>query len=576
MFLNKNIAQKNKIILQLISFFSFVFLVIHAHAADITVSPANGSFSAGKTFTVDVYVSNNTEAINAVSGTISYPTDLLSIKSFSKSGSIVTLWPEEPAYSNANGTFKFEGAILNPGFSGSKGKVVTITFTAKAEGSAALSFSDGQVLANDGQATNIVNKLSGATYAITDAITAPTPAPNTPSTPGQLALTITSSSYPDQNTWYNSKDATFSWNVPGSVTSVRTLYSSEPFSVPTKVYTPPVSGKTFTVDEDGVQYMHVQAKDNSGWGAVAHYKFQIDTEAPTDVAISFPEGDTTANPNTPIKVSAYDPLSGLSSVDIVIDGAATTTYPISASGVYTLKGMLPGSHAGIAYVRDKAGNIASAKFAFAVTEIKAPEITEYTKHAIVGDVLKVSGTTYPNSSVEVSYTNTKNDKTYSKNVASDSDGTFLLLWTDDLPSGVYEMKARSIDAHGATGAYSEPRTLNLEQQPYIQFGLFVMNWLSLALLGIIAVVCILATLWYSLTQFGRWRRKVHRVMKEAESTLKTNVQALRRDLEEFHTLLVKTQKKRELTKEETAILKKFEKRLEITEKEIEEKLEQIG
>jgi hypothetical protein len=39
-------------------------------------------------------------------------------------------------------------------------------------------------------------------------------------------------------------------------------------------------------------------------------------------------------------------------------------------------------------------------------------------------------------------------------------------------------------------------------------------------------------------------------------------------------VLVKAERKRELTKEEQAILKKFKKRLEITEKEIEKKLEQ--
>jgi predicted nucleic acid-binding protein len=59
-------------------------------------------------------------------------------------------------------------------------------------------------------------------------------------------------------------------------------------------------------------------------------------------------------------------------------------------------------------------------------------------------------------------------------------------------------------------------------------------------------------------------------------TLRSNVLALRRDTEEFHNLLVKAEKKRELTKEESSILKKFKKRLDVTEKEIEKKLEQIG
>jgi transcription initiation factor TFIIIB Brf1 subunit/transcription initiation factor TFIIB len=85
---------------------------------------------------------------------------------------------------------------------------------------------------------------------------------------------------------------------------------------------------------------------------------------------------------------------------------------------------------------------------------------------------------------------------------------------------------------------------------------------------------VLATLWYSFVQFNRFRRRVKRNLKEAENTLRVNVSALRRDIEEFHDVLVKAERKRELTKEEQAILKKFKKRLEITEKEIEKKLEQ--
>jgi ABC-type transport system involved in cytochrome bd biosynthesis fused ATPase/permease subunit len=103
-----------------------------------------------------------------------------------------------------------------------------------------------------------------------------------------------------------------------------------------------------------------------------------------------------------------------------------------------------------------------------------------------------------------------------------------------------------------------------------------MNWLSVVLILVIASFCIVATFWYSLVQFSRFRRKVRRTIDEVENTLRTNVIALRRDTEEFHTILVKAEKKRELTKEEQTILKKFKKRLEITEKEIDKKLEQIG
>jgi transcription initiation factor TFIIIB Brf1 subunit/transcription initiation factor TFIIB len=103
-----------------------------------------------------------------------------------------------------------------------------------------------------------------------------------------------------------------------------------------------------------------------------------------------------------------------------------------------------------------------------------------------------------------------------------------------------------------------------------------MNWLSVLLIVIVATIMVLGTLWYCLVAFARFRRKVHRNLREVENTLHVNVKALRRDTEEFHDILVKAEKKRDLTKEEQAILRKFKKRLEITEKEIEKKLEEIG
>jgi Sec-independent protein translocase protein TatA len=94
------------------------------------------------------------------------------------------------------------------------------------------------------------------------------------------------------------------------------------------------------------------------------------------------------------------------------------------------------------------------------------------------------------------------------------------------------------------------------------------------LIIIIAVLMVCGTLWYALVQFARFRRQVRRNLSEVENTLHVNVKALRADTEQFHDVLVKAERKRELTKEETTILKKFKKRLEITEKEIEKKLEE--
>lgn len=553
------------------------FLIpIHLFAADLTLSPSVGQFEVGQTFTVDVYITNNTQAINAVSGTLTFPTDTVSVRSISKDGTIIKLWAEEPTFSNTNGSAKFEGVILNPGFSGSRGKVISLSFSAKKAGNASVIFSSGQVLANDGQATNVVGSLGNGSYTVAPASQEEQPKTTVTSPVVSQAPELSSPTHPNQNAWYARRDVSFEWQLPRGVTAVRTLYDTSASSRPTKVYDPAIQERSFTTDGDDVYYMHVQFRDQEGWGDIAHYRFQIDTKAPQSLKALFPDGSVTSNPKPSVSIIASDALSGIEAYDLVIDGNATTTYSPQENNLYALPEQPAGKHTVTIYARDKAGNTTKLALDYTIIAITVPTVTDYTKHAELGDVVKVAGTTYPQSEVEVIYFNTKSEELYKDTTVSDVDGNFSLLWAKKLPLGVYEMKVRVMDSKGASSAYSIPHIVTIERQSYVQIGMFVMNWLSLILILIIAVACVVTTLWYSFLQFNRFRRKIHRTIQETENTLKANVAALRRDTEEFHTLLVKAEKKRELTKEEQAILKKFKKRLEITEKEIEKKLELIG
>jgi hypothetical protein len=148
----------------------FFLVPVAAHAATLTLG-GPGSVRVGDVFTVPVLLSTAASA-NAVSGTVTYPTDLLTLQSVSKSGSIITLWPTDPSTGNA--TVDFGGIILNPGWSGTRGTIVTMTFVAKSVGSATIEFeSDASVLANDGSATEILSGTSPSSIDIAAASKAP-------------------------------------------------------------------------------------------------------------------------------------------------------------------------------------------------------------------------------------------------------------------------------------------------------------------------------------------------------------------------------------------------------------------
>lgn len=161
-----------------------VFVPGSVSAATLSISPSASTQTAGSIFTVSVRVSSTDQAMNAVSGILTFPSNLLQVTSLSKSGSIMNLWVQEPSFSNAAGTVDFEGVVLNPGFTGAGGTVLSVTFRALDEGSATLSLAQGSVLANDGSGTEILKGSSGASITII-AAKEPPPAPKAQPAPSK-------------------------------------------------------------------------------------------------------------------------------------------------------------------------------------------------------------------------------------------------------------------------------------------------------------------------------------------------------------------------------------------------------
>lgn len=154
-------------------------------AASIT-SAATISFGgsrtveAGQTFAIPVQVSTAAgESMNAVSATVRFPQSRLRVVSVADNG-IIDLWAEKPAYSNTEGTVTFQGVAYNPGFTGTNGRVLTVTFRALSAGEANLSFVDASVLANDGNGTEILTNARTAAITIEAAPPKPAPAPEAP------------------------------------------------------------------------------------------------------------------------------------------------------------------------------------------------------------------------------------------------------------------------------------------------------------------------------------------------------------------------------------------------------------
>lgn len=95
--------------------------------AKLFLSPSTGSFLVGSTFDVSIVVDSGDAYINTVKADISFPADYLQIVSPSAGKSFVSLWLEQPTYSNTEGTINFAGGKPE-GIKTSSGIVSIITF----------------------------------------------------------------------------------------------------------------------------------------------------------------------------------------------------------------------------------------------------------------------------------------------------------------------------------------------------------------------------------------------------------------------------------------------------------------
>ncbi|MFA7285709.1 MAG: hypothetical protein WC011_02585 [Candidatus Paceibacterota bacterium] len=155
---------RNFLIIFILFFGLFFSLNMDALASSSLYFSKPPIVSEGDRLTIFLRVNSTDQSINAVSGVVSFPENLLRAVSASKESSIINLWTGEPKITR--GQISFEGVILNPGFSGNNGLVLKIVFEAKTKGVANLNFTEGSILANDGLGSNVLADLSGTSIRI--------------------------------------------------------------------------------------------------------------------------------------------------------------------------------------------------------------------------------------------------------------------------------------------------------------------------------------------------------------------------------------------------------------------------
>ena len=331
-------------------------------ATTLSVSPGSVQTEIGKTFSVNINI-NAGEAINAASGTVSYPTAILDVSSISLSGSIFSFWTDTPS---SGSSITFGGGLPNPGHVGS-GKLFSITFKAKAAGSGTISITNGKVLANNGSGSNVFSSASSSSVSVGE----------------QLAgLSISSSSHPSQSKWYKTRQLILNWSKPSDVTNFE--YS---LSGPTsKNDSTAGNSVTFNDLEDGVWTFKLTGKSKKG-DRSATFKAQIDNVAPEKFTVEVKSSGKT-DPFPILIYSATDALSGIDRYEIVIGNSEAKT---TTETTYKTERQTPGKKTVKVIAYDKAGNSTEATTEFEIEGFPGPVITDYSRFVSVLQPVELKG-----------------------------------------------------------------------------------------------------------------------------------------------------------------------------------------
>src|SRR5581483_4180474 len=176
---------------------TLIFAASRAHAAILYSQTANQDIYEGQSFVVDWFLDTENKSINSIDLNLIFSKNL-EVTEANPGNSLVSLWLKTPTADNSSDKIELTGGIPN-GVDGDKIPIFRSVFTAKSTGPAFVRLDPSSaILLNDGSGTSEELKFKNLEFNIYPKDFIP--------------LQITSSTHPDQNQWYSSRDVTIKFN----------------------------------------------------------------------------------------------------------------------------------------------------------------------------------------------------------------------------------------------------------------------------------------------------------------------------------------------------------------------------
>lgn len=328
-----------------------------ASAASLSFQSANTDWPTQGTQVVEVAISSTGEVVNAIQGTISYPSDLVDILAISHGGSTFTLWPDEPKFDPEAGLITFSAGLPNGSYVDA-GEVFTLLVQAKQQGSVQFTFIPNQtaVYLNDGFATPAVLTFEEPIYQVVTAL--------------HDGLIVTSTSHPEEHRWYPATTFMAQWPKKAGAS-----YSFQMVQQPNQAVDD-LPDETIELDaygqysikdlSDGVHYFMVKEKvsEEAGWSEPVVRTVMVDSTPPLQFSTIRQQTAEEFDGSPFLVFSTTDNTSGVDHYVVTESGSSTTVV----NGPFKL---IHPTVAGIITIQavDKAGNSAVSTIENTTTEV---------------------------------------------------------------------------------------------------------------------------------------------------------------------------------------------------------------
>lgn len=514
-----------------------IIFIQGADAAVLYALPEKTTVALGESFNVDVKINTEDISVNAAQATVRFPSNIIELVDFDNSVSAFNFWVEEPLVSNEDGTLQFIGGTTN-GVSGQTLQVLKITFKAISAGNAQISVNDAVVTAADGRGTNVLSRIEGtAIKVVPETVLPEVPAVSVPPAvpveqpeavirppvavaglPDQPKLRVPL--YPDESRWYNHLgEVIVFWEVPEDVIRVATALDKNPGTSPENIEKELFTGKSFGSLSEGIWYVHVQFRNNVGWGPGAHYKISIDTTPPVPFEAAI-DNEVSDNPRPVVSFESFDSLSGIAKALIYADNQE----PIeSQEKSLALPLQPPGKRTLSVKFLDEAGNSVQDQLEFEILPLQTPIIEFTTRRVSRDEQVFVSGTGLPSAFVDLHIYNEAEQEVGVEMVETDTLGKWAFTLKEVLPLGRYTITAVMRDDRGALSFPSAPEKFSIRPGVIVSLGPLDLGWFEIFIMIVLIAV--------SGVSFYGWYHLGVKKRREAYAVI------IARDVEKMHNLL---------------------------------------